>query len=318
MIAPSELNAGRSLAEHLGGGVGAHALVGGDGDRVALALRHLDGHDLVVEDAVGLGPARAHVRGGGDLVLLLAGESVAGVEALGGRAHRVVVERVGEAVGGGVVEHLDAAVRPALARAGHEQRRLGHRLLAAGHDDGCLAEADQPRGIRDGDEARQADLVDGGGGHAPRDAGRDGGLLGGVLAGAGLEHLAHDHGVDVVGGDPGLLERAADRHGAELHRRLAREVAVDAGERGAGSGDDDDVGDAHRCWTPSSRWGDRPDGSLCRRGAGRSPTARTTGLCISARRCCTTRHCRCVRAQCRLGIGRPCRRAARRGGGVTP
>jgi hypothetical protein len=62
---------------------------------------------------------------------------------------------------------------------------------------------------------------------------------------ARLEHLAHDHGVDVVGGDARLLECAADRDGAELDRRLAREVAVDAGERGACAGDDDDVGDAH-------------------------------------------------------------------------
>ena len=36
----------------------------------------------------------------------------------------------------------------------------------------------------------------------------DRGLAGGDLAGAGLDDLAHDHVVDLVGRDAGLLERA--------------------------------------------------------------------------------------------------------------
>ena len=40
------------------------------------------------------------------------------------------------------------------------------------------------------------------------DAGVDGGLAGGDLAGAGLEHLAHEDVVDLLGGEPGPLEGA--------------------------------------------------------------------------------------------------------------
>ena len=62
-------------AERLGGGVAAHALVLGDHDRVALALRDRDRHDLVVEDAVLPGLGGLLVRGGRELVLLLAGQA---------------------------------------------------------------------------------------------------------------------------------------------------------------------------------------------------------------------------------------------------
>ena len=67
-------------------------------------------------------------------------------------------------------------------------------------------------------DARQAHLVDGDRRHAHRDAGLDRGLAGGDLALPGLEHLAHDHVVDLVGADTGALERALDRDTAEILR----------------------------------------------------------------------------------------------------
>ena len=83
-MVPSLANAGRSLAERLGGGVAADALVRRDDDRVALALRDLDRDDLVVEEAVLPGRGGALVRAGGELVLLLAGQLDAlGVALLG-------------------------------------------------------------------------------------------------------------------------------------------------------------------------------------------------------------------------------------------
>ena len=53
-----------------------------------------------------------------------------------------------------------------------------------------------------------------------RDAALDRGLAGGDLAGAGLDDLAHDHVVDLVAGDAGLVERALDGDAAEVGRRL--------------------------------------------------------------------------------------------------
>ena len=59
VMVPSLANAGRRLAERLGGGAGTHALVGVDEDRVALALRDLDGRDLLGETAFLHGRGRA-------------------------------------------------------------------------------------------------------------------------------------------------------------------------------------------------------------------------------------------------------------------
>ena len=47
-------------------------------------------------------------------------------------------------------------------------------------------------------------------GHAHADAGRDGGLPGGDLPGARLQHLAHDHVLDLVRGDVRALQGAGD------------------------------------------------------------------------------------------------------------
>ena len=43
----------------------------------------------------------------------------------------------------------------------------------------------------------------------------------GDLALPGLEHLAHDHVVDLLGPDAAALERGLDRDAAEVHRRCS-------------------------------------------------------------------------------------------------
>src|SRR4051794_33448690 len=77
------------LPEALGGRVAADALVDRDHDRVTLALRDLDRHDLVVEDAVLPGDRCLLVRLRGELVLLIASQVLrSGVALLGEQAHR--------------------------------------------------------------------------------------------------------------------------------------------------------------------------------------------------------------------------------------
>ena len=61
-------------------------------DRVALALRDLDRHDLVVEQAVLPGRGGALVGPGGERVLLRAGDAELGVVRLGELAHRRMVK----------------------------------------------------------------------------------------------------------------------------------------------------------------------------------------------------------------------------------
>src|SRR3712207_7903985 len=47
---------------------------------------------------------------------------------------------------------------------------------------------------------------------------------GGVLAGTGLDDLAHDHVVDLLAGDAGLLQGALDGDAAEVGRGLVLEA----------------------------------------------------------------------------------------------
>ena len=132
-------------------------------------------------------------------VLALAGHAVGAVVALGAEAHGALVEGAEQPV---VHHRVDQrAVPDPVAGPGPGQQvgGLGHRLHAAGHHDVGLAGVDHQVGQVDGVEAGQADLVDRGGRHGHRDAGLDGRLAGGDLAGAGLDDLAHEHVVDLVG-----------------------------------------------------------------------------------------------------------------------
>ena len=70
----------------------------------------------------------------------------------------------------------------------------------------------------------------------------DGGLAGGDLAGAGLEHLAHDHGVDLVGRDAGPFEGGGDGPPSEVGGRERREAARELADRRTRRRDDHRTG----------------------------------------------------------------------------
>ena len=136
-------------------------------------------------------------------VLALARDAEGAAVDVRAHAHRDMVEGAEQPV----VHHRvdDPLVTEAVAGPGARQQvgRPGHRLHAAGDDDGGLAGADHEVGEVDGVQAGEADLVDRRGGRHHRDAGADGCLAGGDLALAGAEHLAHHDVVDVLGGDAG-------------------------------------------------------------------------------------------------------------------
>ena len=246
VMLPALSKAGRSLARRVGGGVAADALVLGDDDRVALALRDLDRDDLVVEQPVLVGGGGPLVRGGGEGVLLLAADALGLLAAvgLGAGAHGDVVELVPEAVVHHRVDDLLVADPVAAPGAGEEVRGVGHGLHAAGDDDVGLAGVDHEVGQVDGVHARGAHLVDGGGGHAHGDAGVDGGLAGGDLAGAGLEHVAHEDVLDLLGREPGPLEGALDGEATELGGGEAGERSGELSDRRTGASDDHGSGHA--------------------------------------------------------------------------
>ena len=75
-----------------------------------------------------------------------------------------------------------------------------------------------------------------------RDAGLRRGLARGDLALAGLEHVAHEHVVDLLGADAGALERGLDREPAEVGGAEAGERAGELADRRAGRSDDHRTG----------------------------------------------------------------------------
>ena len=241
MMVPS-VHEGRAQAgQRFDSGVRPDALVGSDGDRIALAL--LDAHrgDLAVEDAVLGGPGGALVRLGRHFVLGGPVDAEDQVLALRRQAHGVPVEGVGQAVVRGHVEGLDRAVRPALPGTGQHVRCAGHGLLAAGDHHRGVAAADHPGGVDHGGEAREADLVDGHRGNVPADAGADGALARRVLAGSGLQDLAHDHAVHLVCLDAAGGQGRPDGVGAELDGGEAGELPVQAPLGRTGGGEDDNI-----------------------------------------------------------------------------
>ena len=148
---------------------------------------------------------------------------------------------------------VDVAVLVALARLGHQVRRVGHRLHAAGDDDVALTGTNQLVGERDGVDARQADLVDGDRRYVHRDAALDCRLASRALTGPGLEHLAHDHVVDSRRIDTRLGERGFDGDTAQIGGGLVLQAPEQAPDRGAGPGHDDTRGsDAFSHDPPSS------------------------------------------------------------------
>ena len=68
------------------------------------------------------------------------------------------------------------------------------------------------------------------------------GLARGDLTLAGLEHLAHEHVVDLLRPDAGALERGLDRDTAEVHRGEVGERAGELPDRRTGRSDDHRTG----------------------------------------------------------------------------
>ncbi len=178
---------------------------------------------------------------GGERVQRLAVELVLAAGHVAEHAHRLAVVRVGQAVVRHVVEELAAAVADAGARAVEQVRGVGHRLHAAGDHHLCRAGLDQVVAEHHRLHARAADLVDGGAAGGRRQPRAQRGLAGRGLAEAGRQHAAQDDLVDLVGGQPGLLQRALDRGGAQLGGGDAGELAEEGTDGGALGTDDDDV-----------------------------------------------------------------------------
>src|SRR5207244_7322347 len=105
-------------------------------------------------------------------------------------------------------------------------------------------------------DRRRADLVDRVGADLDRQTGADRRLPRRRLAGAALQHLPHDHVLDLVVLDAGPGERLADHDRPELRRLLVRERTAELRERRTDSGNDH--GTAHGSKVPMAAWIEPP------------------------------------------------------------
>ena len=138
-----------------------------------------------------------------------------------------------------MVEHLAVAEAVAAARLGQQVGRVGHRFHAAGDDDAVGAGEQAVMAEHGRLHRRAAHLVDGRAAGRQRQSGLQRGLPGGRLALAGLQHAAHQHLLDQLGGHAGTLDGGPDGDGAQVGGGQAGEAALEATHRRAGSGDDD-------------------------------------------------------------------------------
>ena len=194
----------------------------------------------------------------------LEGAAFNGLAGAGQRLHRVfVLVGAGELIGfgGGFAEiahrsagligilqpvhhHVidDAVMTGAIAAAGLGQQigRVAHALHAAGQYDLRRAGMDDVVRQHGRLHAGATDLVDGGraGGVGQFGAARR--LAGGRLTLAGRQHIAHEDLVDPLRLQLCALQRRTDDVGTELMGRKRRQIAHEAAERGAGSGQNDD------------------------------------------------------------------------------
>ena len=143
---------------------------------------------------------------GGELILHFAGHAEALGHVLGGNAHVVIVEGVPQAIVDHNVNNL-AVVHPVTeAGIGQSIGRKAHVLHTAYYHNVRIAGGDHVRSKVDALETAAANVVDGQRGHALGQTGLYGGLTGGALAKTGLQHVAHQHFVHVLG----LNARAAN------------------------------------------------------------------------------------------------------------
>ena len=214
-------------------------LVGQDRDRVALALRNVEGHDLILEATLRNRRAGAALALCGELILRLARDVVAVRDFLRGATHLVAPERVCHQ-GDGAVDQGCWAQPPPHLRPGQEVWLDGHVLVSAGDHHPRLTLANLMHSAVDRLQPGPAKTVHVVGGGALREAGFEGRQprVEGILS--DLSHTSEDDLVDRLGRDPGAGHRRSDRRSAQVRGRGVLERPGELTDRRASS-----TGDHH-------------------------------------------------------------------------
>jgi hypothetical protein len=236
---PVRTHDGRQARQAVGGGRGAVAVVGADGDfflarGAGCLVRDLHGgahgDDFGVEAAFALGCRRQLLAAQGERVLVFAADAVALRDDVGGGDHGQV--EFGQL-------RLEPAVDAAHAVVARAQQRAAFH--AAGDDGARMAHDHAGGGVGHGLQAGGAEAVDGGAGDALRQSGAQRRLAGHVAAGGAFRiTAAQDHVLDAVRVHAGALDGGPDGVGGQGGALGDVEFAAPGlGERGARGGDDD-------------------------------------------------------------------------------
>ena len=133
-------------------------------------------------------------------------------------AHVEIVVMVPQPIPDDPVDRLGVTQALALARFGQVVRSVRHRLHAASNRDLQVTGLDRLRGEHHGLETGATDLVDGDGRGAVGDAGEPQRLPRRVLPEPGLQHVAHQHFLDLLAGHAAARQRLAYDNATELRR----------------------------------------------------------------------------------------------------
>ncbi len=180
------------------------------------------------------------MRASAKSVLLFTSERVCGGVAIFSKStHGLISQGIPQTVIFHVVEHADLAVLETFTRTGEEVRCLSHGLLATGNDDVVFASTNELISQCNGVDARKTDLVDRQRWNAHGDAALDRSLTSRNLASTGGEDLTHDHVIDLITGDTGLLECALNRDTTKIGTGKGLEATQEATDGGTRPRNDD-------------------------------------------------------------------------------
>ena len=172
----------------------------------------------------------------GELILIFARDAVFLGDILASNPHVVVVVNIPQAVVHHGIDDLCVAQAISLAGLREKIRSIGHRLHAAGDDDGSVLCLHSLCRKSDRFQSRATNFVDCHGTCGRRESAVDCGLTRWILSEPGSDDVAHDAFVDLRGIDARALHRFANGDGAELSRAEIGEAALKFSHRSAASG----------------------------------------------------------------------------------
>ena len=208
-------------------------------DGIALALGDADRYYFVFEPAILRRLGSQGIGANGKFILGFAGNVELGGGGVAAGAHGLVVVGIGEAVFGEPVYEFHVAVFAAPTRRRHVVGDVAHTFHTARYHQIGVTQHDGLRAVHDGFHAGSAHFIDGGTRYSVGDSSTSGSLPGGGLAQIGGADVAHQHFLDLIGGNSGFGQRTFDGDAAQLRSAKTGQYAAKTSHWGTNGGNDE-------------------------------------------------------------------------------